>query len=277
MGTGTVIERHCGHLARLNRRPGTIYQRRRALERLSRWVSGGNLLDATLDELRDFLDRSQRNGLPLSVSARAAETSHIYGFFRWAVIEGHRPDDPTVRLERPRRVRGLPRPMPDDHVALALTTAESPYREWFYLAAYAGLRACEVAALRGEDRWGEMLIIRDGKGGKPATVPIAPVLRPVIAGLPRHGQWFPHGHDPDRPVTASQLQRRANRWLHEHGIPETFHSLRHVFGTRVYQATHDLLLTRDMMRHASVSSTQGYTLLEHDAGLAALALLPSPA
>jgi integrase len=51
-----------------------------------------------------------------------------------------------------------------------LETADDRIRPWLYLAAYAGLRACEVAQLRAEDviRNAEppMLLVTDGKGGK---------------------------------------------------------------------------------------------------------------
>jgi len=39
-----------------------------------------------------------------------------------------------------------------------------------------------------------------------------------------------------------------NRWLHERmGLNDTFHSLRHWFGTQLYRSSRDLRLVQDLM------------------------------
>ena len=266
-----TIDNHCAHLARLNRRPGTIYQRRRALDRLARYIAPTPLRDATLIDLRSFIDRDD-----YSNEYRAAETTHLVRFFRWAQTEQLRVDNPTDRLERPSRQKGHPRPMPDAHVARALA-APRPERAWYHLAAFAGLRAFEVAALRGEDYHRGNLTVRDGKGGRRRVVPVPEHLAAELAHLPSSGVWFPHGWDADQPMTGGQLARGANLWLHEHDIPETFHQLRHWYGTTLRRSGVDLLVIRDLMGHASVATTEVYTAVDADEHAQAVALLQPPA
>jgi site-specific recombinase XerC len=140
------IAAHRKHLEYLNRRPTSVRQRVLTLERVERFA-GMQLLEITDGEiLQGFVNQES-----LGVEARAAAVSHLRGFYRWALDEALAAADPSTRLRRPKRERRMPRPMPDDAAALALGEAPSPIREWLFLAAYAGLRACEIAQLRGKD------------------------------------------------------------------------------------------------------------------------------
>lgn len=269
-----ALDEHLSHLRALNRRTGTVYQRRLALERLERFAEMP-LSELDGDTIARWCAQPQ-----LGPDARASRVSHARGFYRWLVETGRRPDDPTLRLRRPRRDRRLPRPMADDHARTAMLHAPSPIREWLHLAAYAGLRACEIAPLRGEDAvldsGARVLVIRESKGGDTSAVPISAVLLPVVEALPRRGWWWPAGPRSHTPhVSAGQVSKRTNRYLHELGIPETLHTLRHWYGTHVYRATgRDLRATQELMRHRSMASTVGYTWIDLGAAARALDALP---
>lgn len=265
-----LLAEHCAHLARLNRRPRSIDQRRWCLLRLQRWIHPTPLIDASLPELRSFVERST-----LGVETTAAETSHVVQFYRWLCYEELRVDDPTVRLERPTRTHRNPRPMADDRVSYTLLHAPEPVRAWFHLAAYCGLRACEVGPLRGEDVLADRIIIREQKGGDEGAVPKNPTVSDLLDRLPAKGWLFPHrGHGPVGPTSAGQVSRHANLWLHDHGIPDTFHSLRHWYGTQLLRKTGNLRLVQELMRHRSIASTVGYTDILSDEKIAAVNLLP---
>jgi integrase/recombinase XerD len=240
------------------------------LKRLASFLDQDSLLGAELSDLRSFIDRGE-----FSTEYQAAETTHLIGFYRWAHIEGHRDSDPTIRLERPSRKKGRPRPMPDEHVARALG-ATGPERTWFHLGAFAGLRASETAALRGEDYGRGTIEVRDGKGGKRRVVPVPGILAVELAHLPRMGVWFPHGWDASRPIAGGQLSRWANLWLHENEIPETFHQLRHWYATQLRREGVPLEVIRDLLGHASVATTEIYTKVDDDEGALAVAKLRSP-
>lgn len=268
------IGAHCAYLKYLNRRPTSVAQRRTTLRRVER-VTGQTLLTIDPMLLQAFVTHPK-----LGVEARAAAVSHIRGFYRWAIDEELLERDPSIRLQRPKRERRIPRPMPDAAAALALEEAPDPIRQWLFLAAYAGLRACEIAQLRGRDfllgQSPPILIIRESKGGDPSTVPIAEALLTVVAPLARIDGWcFEKATGYSGHITASQLQKRANTFLHELGVPETLHQLRHWFGTQAFRATgRDLRATQELMRHRSPVSTAGYTYVDPGDIARALDLLP---
>lgn len=271
----TDIDQHAASLKFLNRRPSSVAQRIRTLRRLKAFAHHQPLLGLQHDTLAMFVGQPE-----LGVEARAAAVSHVKGFYRWALDEELIVVDPSARLRRPKRERRMPRPMPDHAASRALSAAPEPIRSWLFLAAYAGLRACEIAQLRGSDilvaQVPPMMIIRESKGGDPSVVPIGSLLRPICVELARADDWcFPRGRDLGGHVTASQLQKRANAFLHELGIVETLHQLRHWYGTQTFRATgRDLRATQELMRHRSPVSTAGYTYVDPGEIAAALDLLP---
>lgn len=265
-----LLHQYLDHCARRNLRPLYIEHQRWALERLERWLDqhGLDLLHATNDDLTRYLD--QRG---LQPGSRAVEIAYLRGFYGWALDEGLIADSPARRLVRPRLAPRLPRPMPDEEVARALAEAPCDVAPILHLAVYAGLRACEIAQLRAEDVDYQrgIIRIRESKGGGESTVPIAPLLASTLerCPLPERGWLFPSrrgGH-----VSRSRISQIANRYLHSIGIDHTLHTLRHTYGTAIYQATRDLRLTQELMRHRSIQSTVGYTRLAADAGADALA------
>jgi integrase/recombinase XerC len=245
-----MVEDHLRHIRRRNLRPSTIQQRRRALVRLGR---SHDLARVTTEQIEDWLD--SRN---LGPEARACEISHLRGFYKWAVNEGRLAVDPTLRLVRPKIARRLPRPMTEGDLRMAVELAREPERSMLMLAAFAGLRACEVAGLEGEHIRDGVILVAEGKGGSMSSVPIAPDLEPTVRRLPESGPCF-------RLVDGRQMQPhnvswRCNTYLHSLGIDATFHQLRHRFGTKVYEASgRDLRATQELLRHRSPVSSAIYT------------------
>lgn len=271
----SLISLHVQHLRFLNRRPTSVKQRELALKRLARYA-GVSLLDLDGDLLQGFVQQAS-----LGVEARAAAVSHLRGFYKWAVDERLIAIDPSYRLRRPKREHRLPRPMPDAAATRALSAALDPIRQWLWLAFYAGLRACEIAQVRGTDflihQTPPILLIRESKGGDPSVVPIAEPLLPIARELEQLGpDWcFPKGRGGHGHITASQLQKRANAFLHEIGVPETLHQGRHWYGSQAYRVTgRDLRATQELMRHRSPVSTAGYTWIDMGESARALDLLP---
>ncbi len=267
------INQHAIHLRFLNRRPSSVRARVLTLRRLERFA--GALLEVDGVILQEFVQ--QRS---LGVEARAAAVSHVRGFYRWALEEELIGADPSIRLRRPRREQRIPRPMPDESLARALEAAPDPIVQWLRLASYAGLRACEIAQLRGPDFLTQqrppILLIRESKGGDPSVVPISKPLMPVALELGMTKEWcFPKGNQGSGHITASQVQKRANTFLHEIGIPETLHQARHWYGSHAYRVTgRDLRATQELMRHRSPVSTAGYTFVDMGETARALDNLP---
>lgn len=252
---GTLLGEHLRHLRRRNLRPSTIEQRRRSLERLGRRY---DLARVTTEEIEDWLDDRD-----LSPEGRATEISHLRGFYRWAVAEGRLDRDPTLKLVRPKIARRLPRPIPEGDLSMAVELAPWPIRAMLMLAAFAGLRAIEIAGLRGEHVMLDqgVILVAEGKGGGMSSVPIPPALVPVLRDLPREGPCF--RLKDGRQTQAHNVSHWCNDYLHGLGISHTLHSLRHRYGTQVYVATgRDLRATQELLRHATPVSSAIYTWVD---------------
>lgn len=269
---GWEASAHLEHLRARNLRPSYIKSRRTLLRRLEVHI-GKSPLDATLDDLRSFLDRG------VSAATRATELAHLRSFYRWAMAEELLDRDPTLRLERPKVPLGQPRPIAGRDLAKAFGAADGPMRLMLALAAYAGLRCCEIAPLHVDDvllaALPPLLVIREGKGGKAGTVPIAPPLAQVLfEQMPTTGWFFPRV-DGTGPLSANRVSQLVGRYLRGLGINATCHQLRHWYGTELYRTTHDLRVTQTLMRHARSSTTDRYTWIDPHEGVAAVARLPA--
>lgn len=264
-----LLPLHLQYLALRNQRPRSIRERRLAVMRTNRKL-GGPVAEAT----REDLQRWQLGISHLTPAGQHNEIVHTVQYLRWAVDMGHRVDDPTRAIVRPRNVhRQLPRPMSDADIGLALMTAGYPERAWIALMAFCGLRCIEVAGMRRDwilDNQSPPLISVIGKGGKQRTIPLPDrVLAELLdAEIPRRGYCWSRLDGQPGPPSATRVSERVNRHLHEHGIAGTAHALRHRFGTSLWRATHDALLVARVMGHASVDTTKGYVLISPDEAVA---------
>lgn len=255
--------RVCGHSRR------TIAGRRDILSRADTTLPHG-LAAATADELRAWIYRDE-----WSASTRETYYGAIRAFFVWAT-DPHDPRvdfDPTVLLPRPPRPRGLPRPVTDRQLRRILAEAAEPYRTWAVLAAYAGLRCCEIAQLDRGDITERTITIRRGKGGKPGIVPTHPAVWSAVRDLDDGPMAYT---DTGELATAQYISiRSALHFRRQLGMPGVaLHRLRHWCGTEVYRATRDIRVTQEILRHASPTTTAIYTLISDEERRTAIHALP---
>lgn len=260
-------------MVRRGLRPNTIGLRRAVLRRLE-LHAGKALTEITIEDLRTYIDRLEDAG------SRAAESTQLRSFFQWATLEGHLDVDPSYRLESIRRRKYLPRPIPDDLLGKALAAPPERLATMLWLAAYAGLRACDISQLRGEhlmfDRTPPMIYIAESKGGKPRSIPMAPQLSEKLQSLPRQGWCYPYvmGNRPGH-ITPHYVSKLCNDYLHSLGMTETLHQLRHWFVTKVYAVDKDLVVAQELAGHESISTTRLYTWVDPGAAAATVQLLPA--
>lgn len=263
-----MIEAHARHLRAEGKSARTINDRIRVLRMLHKALPFG-LAYASTDELTDWLARDE-DWAPWT---KATYAMHIRGFYRWATgrwLEA----DPSAVMAKPRIPKCVPNPVTDAELAIALNRSADPWRPAIILAAFAGLRASEAAGVHREDITERTIRIRTAKGGDAATVD----THPVVWDLAR-----------DRPL--GPLLRRPNgaavdgRWLSQHGrahfdsigLPAVYlHRFRHWYGTTLLKEGADLRTVQEAMRHRSITSTQGYTLIEGGQRRLAIRSLPTP-
>lgn len=271
MTSDPLITSHLNHITLAGFRPKTIKARGQVLDAFARTLAPHGLTEATRLHVETYLSR------PLAAESRRTYRSHLRAFYGWCVEESFLHEDPTARVPAVRVKRGLPRPVPDADLSVALDRANSRMRAWLLCMALGGLRCMEVAALRPDDLLdsvsGPLLFLPDTKGGGTATVPAHPLVVAALLAVPvRNGLWWT--------VTPATVSAQVNRHLRACGVPGTAHALRHWAGTSWFRVSgHDLLTTATLLRHASVDSSTIYAQLspERPAEVVRLVGLPQPA
>lgn len=194
---------------------------------------------------------------------RRSTYASLRGFYRWAVETGVAVEDPTVGLPAVKPGPAVPRPAPEDAYRRALGAADSRTHVILRLAAEAGLRRAEIAQIQAADMTrdlGGWSILVHGKGERDRLVPLTDSLAAEIRTYLGRRQWLlpspAGGH-----LTARHIGKLASRALPD-GV--TLHMLRHRFATVVHGRTHDLIAVQRLLGHASVATTQRYTLVGAD-------------
>ena len=131
----------------------------------------------------------------------------------------------------------------------------------------AGLRVCEVAALKVGDIDSSRMVIRveHGKGGKDRYVMLSPQLLAYPSGLLAIGQAG--GLAVPRPSggigrSAPRRCRRPAAWPRARpdlGKPVTVHTLRHSFATHLLEAGTDIRIIQVLLGHGRLATTAIYT------------------
>jgi integrase/recombinase XerC len=182
-------------------------------------------------------------------------------FFRWAYQSGRLDQDPSEALPSVRVPQAVARPAPETVVRAGMV-ADERTRLMVMLAAYAGLRACEIAAVHSEHLDVDVLRIT-GKGQKIREVPI--VHEGLLERLQAVVGWaFPNG-------LGSHLSPGHVTRLISRALPEgwTAHTLRHRMATAAYAGSRDILAVGCLLGHARPETTQRYVRMPDDAVRAA--------
>ena len=256
----------------------TLSNRHRRVGALMAWMAPRSVLDATAEDLQNYLDA--RN---IGSGSRRDYLSQWAGSTAGLSSEAFCAKAPTDDIVAPRRRPGLPKPLTAVELAHALnpahfgrTYAHRRLRALLLLGAFEGLRAQEMAGLFAEDvdTVNGQLRVRRGKGGKQRMLPLHPDVQEALETLPlprsgpifrcecwgggnvRHGGGYPvNGGQPIKPWNVSHI---VGSYLQSIGIKASCHCLRHTFATMIYQSTQDLRLTQELLGHSSVATTQIY-------------------
>lgn len=253
----------------LRRSPqATIDSRRRLFTRIETFT-GEPMLHAQPAQLEAWYRRLAERVQPCT---QASELSGVRAFYRWALTMRLLDEDPSAGLPRPRVMPGRPRPIDTDDLFDAMARCDDErVLAAMTLAAYAGLRAAEVAGAQRQDLRDGSITVR-GKGGRVRLVP----AHPLVVGWFHAGQPYVVARRDGRPGPCAPwlISQVVNRYLHDDcELDDTLHSLRHWFATYLYRGTLDVRLTQDLLGHASPTTTALYADWNHDGPT--VALLPT--
>jgi integrase/recombinase XerD len=219
---------------------------------------------------------------PYSARSVARILSAVRSFHRFLLREGDVARDPAVDLRAPALPRTLPKAITVDEAARLLeapdpsTSSGLRDRAILELLYGAGLRISELTGLDVDDIDLEDGFLRvTGKGDKQREVPLGSFARDAVSAylvrarprlaagaggpalflnqsggrLTRQGcSTILAGH-----VRAAGIRRRV-----------TLHTLRHSFATHLLEGGADVRVVQELLGHASVATTQIYTLVTEE-------------
>jgi integrase/recombinase XerD len=212
----------------------------------------------------------------------ARTLSAVRSFHRFLLRERTTSRDPAAGVRQPKLPRSLPHPITVDEVAHLLDAPRegSPAglrdRALLELLYGSGLRVSELVGLDVDDVDLEEGAVRVmGKGGKEREVPVGRFGREAVeAWLGRARPGFATGLSRGALFLnqrGGRLSRQSvNRILAAHarsaGIERrvTPHTLRHSFATHLLEGGADVRVVQELLGHASVATTQIYTLLTEE-------------
>lgn len=230
--------------------------------------------------LRDFLFLLKDLGLSAATLRR--EVSAIRTYYSFLLGEGRVRDDPSDRLETPRRGRTLPETLSvtDVEALLAAPGIDDPLawrdRTLLELAYGAGLRVSELCTLGMADLLlTENLVRIFGKGSKERLVPIGrKTVSAVSVYLHTLRPTLDHGQSKSRVLLNARGAplSRVGAWgivkkaAERAGLDKrvTPHTLRHSFATHLLEGGADLRAVQEMLGHADLSTTQIYTHVDRE-------------
>ncbi|MFQ5349613.1 MAG: tyrosine recombinase XerC [Thermoanaerobaculia bacterium] len=284
----TLLRRYLRHLEdERNLSPNTLRAYRCDLERFLAFLAADYLgRDLATLEPRDadsLAVRSYLAGLAraeVGPRSRARALSALRGFFRYAVREGDRTDDPTTGVPAPKQPHHLPRHLRPGEIEQLIEAADGDEplarrdRALLELLYASGLRVGELVSLDWGDIDLESRVLRVlGKGGRERMVPFG---RPAEAALRRWLESWAEvrgAGDTSEPVFLNHrggrlsdrsVRRILDRYVRRAALAAGVHphTLRHTFATHLLEGGADLRAIQELLGHSSLSTTQKYTHLE---------------
>ena len=222
---------------------------------------------------------------PMAASSVSRALSAVRGLHKFAVGEGDVDVDVAASVATPKRGSSLPKALRVEEVTRlidaipvgeAAEIADVRDRALVELLYSTGARVSEVTGLDVDDLdCEERLVLLRGKGGKERIVPVGgPAIEAVDAWLVRgRPGWARANSGPA--LLINSLGRRMSRQsaanimavvAERAGLAGRVspHTLRHSFATHLLEGGVDVRSVQELLGHASVTTTQIYTMVMAD-------------
>jgi integrase/recombinase XerD len=276
----------------------TLEAYRRDLERYAATLTAAGrtgIEDVRTQDVADFLAglrEGDENHPPLAASSAGRAVVAVRGLHAFAVAEGLTTEDPARMIRPPVPPRRLPKAISIADVERLLDAAgvgQSALRDRALLELLygTGARISEAIGLdvddlelSGNTRSSSVAaVVRlSGKGGKQRLVPVGSFARSAVdAYLVRARPALAAASGRGQPSPALFLNARGGRLTRQGawgtlraaatraGLAEVSpHVLRHSFATHLLDGGADVRVVQELLGHASVTTTQVYTLVTVD-------------
>ncbi|MEU4290655.1 site-specific tyrosine recombinase XerD [Kribbella sp. NPDC026596] len=271
----------------------TLASYRRDLRRYGDYLAGagiddlGRISEAAVSDFLMRLREGDADHPPLTASSAGRTVVAVRGFHRFCLREGLTAVDPAAAVKPPAPPQRLPKALSVDEVTRILAAAAGAEAEPAVLATRdaalleflygTGARISEAVGLDVDDIDLETnAVLLRGKGSKERVVPVGSYAREALAAyqvrgrpeLVSRGRGTPalflnaRGGRLSRQSAWTVLRRAAQRA----GIAKEIspHTLRHSFATHLLDGGADVRVVQELLGHASVTTTQVYTLVTVD-------------
>ena len=283
-----VVEDYLAHLAvERGVAANTLAAYGRDLRRYLEHLGGvGRLGDVSEAQVAGFLAALREGDAdhpPLSASSAARAVVAVRGLHRFAARDGIVADDVARAVRPPTPPRRLPKAISVDDVERLLEAAGfdgTPLalrdRALVEVLYGTGARISEAVGLDVDDLLDRDAVVLRGKGGKERVVPVGSYARKAVddylvrarpalaAGGRGTARLFlnARGGALSRQSAWTILRVAAERAGLETEISP--HTLRHSYATHLLDGGADVRVVQELLGHASVSTTQVYTLVTVD-------------
>ena len=249
-------------------------------------AAGVALQAAQTHHIRSWVAQLRGRGLaPRSIAIALAAWR---GLYRWWGRQGLVQANPVEGIRPPKAPKPLPKALSvqqavalaehrTEHSSPALAARDHAIAELLYgcgmrIGELMGLDVQATASSRGwidaPDATAHVL----GKGSKRRSLPVgAPALaalqawlveRPTLAGVDETALFVSQR---GTRLSPNQLRLRLQAMAQQSGLPTRVHPhmLRHSYASHLLQSSGDLRAVQELLGHASISTTQVYTKLDH--------------
>jgi integrase/recombinase XerC len=241
------------------------------------------LLALQARDVRAFL--AARRGEGVGSRSLSRTLSALRMFYRFLERRGYGKNDAIRAVALPKLPHSVPKPLTAPKATALvdgadIASADQP--EWIIVRDTAvlallygsGLRISEALSLKRKDAptKGRDMLRVTGKGSKTRVVPVLPIAREAVElylklcpmGLGSEDPLFVSAHG--KQLSPRIIQLRIAKARAVLGLPETAtpHALRHSFATHLLGAGADLRSIQELLGHASLSTTQGYTEVDRE-------------
>jgi integrase/recombinase XerD len=262
----------------------TLAAYRRDLTLFSRWLAHTRrpaLLQAETADVQGYIAARFAHSRAASSNRRLVV---LRRFYRWALRERLRVDDPTLQIETARQPQRHPRSLSERQVEALLAAPDVTTalglrdRAMLELLYASGLRVSELVALPVVRlSLGQGVVQIAGKGGKERLVPFGETAQDWLQRYLHSARpALLHGRDSPFVFVTARSGSRAREaagmtrqmfwtlikaYATKAGIdvPLSPHTLRHAFATHLLNHGADLRVVQLLLGHADISTTQIYT------------------
>ena len=266
----------------------TVAAYRRDLELWRAFCSARRIRPASVTQadVTEFLERLRAGREPASKVMSPASVARVLvsirSLFRFLSTEGYVATDPTLQVGVPKRPRPLPKAISIDDVARLIEMPTDDMlgrrdRALLETVYGAGLRISELVALDVDDADLDegSVLVRAGKGSKARRVPLGRAAVSAVGDYLVRTRPQLVSRRSGSPTPALFLNARGGRlsrqgcWkiLKAYAVAAGLgkrvspHTLRHSFATHMLDAGADIRVVQELLGHASLSTTQVYTLV----------------